>query len=496
MNNSTNSTNSQKHTSAGNQPAGNPWAQSTKECLHELVSSEKGLQITEVRARLSRQGRNLLAEPRRRTALRMIRDQLTGFLNSLLMAAAVVAWIVGQNKDALMIVVVVSFNTILGFAQEFKAEKTLASLKKLVPQVARVRRSGNQMDIPASELVRGDIVLLEAGTRVPADCRLLQAESLEADESSLTGESAPAKKEHRAVFPQTQPLAERSNMLFMNTTITRGRAEAVVTSTGRLTEIGKVAQMIGSIELPRTPLQQQLDGLGKRLAFVSLIIVGIISALDYFRAVPPIRIAMNAISLAVASIPEGLPAVVTVTLALGILKMARKKAVVKRLAAVETLGSTNVICTDKTGTLTLNEMTMQHLWILHKFYSPGEIQNLSSTLQHQEFLVPLLLCNDAQENAHGFLGDPTEIALVKFGKAMNVDVAALRASLPRTAEIPFDSSQKFMATLHNTQLGQIVAVKGAPDVVLGKCSYLYNGTTAATPLGKTEANEVSTAIQI
>ena len=317
----------------------------------------RGLDAAGVGERLARHGENRLAEKPPRSKWLLLADQFRSLLILVLVAAAVLAGSIGDLKDAVVILVVVVLNALLGFWQEHRAEATLAALKKMLSPTARVRRDGGVHEIPATGLVPGDLVLLEAGDRVPADGRLLIAHNAEVDESTLTGESQPVGKDAQAQVPATAPLAERLNMAYMNTVVTRGRLELLVTATGMATEMGRLTGMLEAAEPGPTPLQVQLDGLGRRLAVIAGVVIALILTLGLLRGQPWMETLLTSIALAVAAIPEGLPAVVTVTLALGMQRMASKRAIVKRLAAVETLGSTTVICSDKTGTLTLNQMT-------------------------------------------------------------------------------------------------------------------------------------------
>lgn len=467
-----------------------PWAVTTEECLTCLKTSRKtGLTNEQVISRLARFGSNRLIERPPRSAFRVVIDQLKGFLNALLGVAAITAWSIGNIKDALMIGAVVAFNTVLGFLQEYKAEKTLAALKDMIPRRTHVRREENIFEVGADQIVPGDIIILDAGSRVPADGRIVFAQTLEIDESALTGESVPVSKQADAEVKIKAPIADRSNMAYMNTIVTRGRAELLVIATGASTEIGKLAEMIGSIEVPPTPLQKQLDKLGKRLAGFAVGIVAIIGIFEYFRGDTLSEVAMESISLAVASMPEGLPAVVTVTLALGLYRIAKKHAVIKRLAAVETLGSTNVICTDKTGTLTLNQMTAEAFWFSSRTFEVSNGFQKSDVSQFALLVEPLALCNDVQIHNGKFIGDPTEVALVKLAIDMGSDVKHLRAERLRLAEIPFESEHKFMATIHSSHSQIEILVKGAPDIILSHCNQIVTDE-GFRPLTSERATEV------
>ncbi len=434
-----------------------------------------GLTEDEARQRLAAHGENRLAETPPRSPWLKFLDQFKGFLVIVLILAAVLAWAIGDLKDAVVILVVVVFNAILGFYQEHRAEQTLAALKGMLAARARIRRDGRVLEIDAAHLVPGDIVLLEAGDRVPADGRLMAAHSLEVDEAALTGESHAVAKATAALDSHDLALGDRSNMLFMNTVVTRGRAEMLVTATGMQTEMGKLAGMIAETPEAETPLQRQLDTLGKRLAAIAGVVVLVIFAIAIARGDPWTEAAMTAVALAVAAIPEGLPAVVTVTLAIGMWRMAKNRAILKKLAAVETLGSTTVICSDKTGTLTMNQMTARALWFAGKrlavsgegYAAEGRIEPGGDL---RPALLPMALCNESRVHDGKLVGDPTEGALFVLAQKGGLDPLDEQARSPRLAEIPFDSAHKFMATFHRA--GEVVEmyVKGAPDVLLARCA--------------------------
>lgn len=438
-----------------------------------------GLSHAQASARLHHHGENILAEAKPRPAWRKYLDQFRNFLVIVLLLAAVLAWSIGDLKDAIVILLVVIFNATLGFYQEHRAERTLAALKGMLAAQARVRRASRMEDINAAHLVPGDIVLLEAGDRIPADGRLLSAHNLEVEEAALTGESHAVGKSIQPLEAAHLPLGDRLNMLYMNTVVTRGRAELLVTATGMSTEMGKLAGMISSAQESETPLQRQLDTLGKRLAAIAGGVVAIILALDYARGLPMAQAAMTAVALAVAAIPEGLPAVVTVTLAMGMHRMAQNRAILKKLAAVETLGSTTVICTDKTGTLTLNQMTARAGWYGgHRFtisgegYAPeGELHLPEYMPDLQPLLLPMALCCDSHVQGGHLVGDPTEGALWIMAEKGGMNPEIERERAPRIAEIPFDAAHKFMATFHYANDRVEMFIKGAPDVLLTRSSH-------------------------
>ena len=454
---------------------------STNAALEYLASDRtRGLGEKDAAERLCRDGPNRLAERPPKNPWLLLLDQFKGFLILILMGAAVLAGVIGDIKDALVILFVVIINALLGFYQEFRAEKSLAALKKILSLEAEVRREGKTRLLPAEQLVAGDIVLLDAGDRIPADGRLLVAFNLEVDESSLTGESHTVGKFPDALGSMQIPLAERVNMLYMGTSVTRGRAEMLVTATGMATEMGKLSGVLAEAEEGPTPLQVQLDSLGKRLALIACVVVVIMLVAGLLRGEPWLTMVMTAVALAVAAIPEGLPAVVTVTLALGLHRLAKHKAIVKKLAAVETLGCTTVICTDKTGTLTVNQMTARALYACaHLFEVEGQgystrgriVLDDSFKLSDLDAVLRCFsLCNDTHLRSGKVVGDPMEAALLVLATKGNLDPQNLRESMPRIAEIPFDAAHKYMATFHLVEGRVQVFVKGAPDVLIGLCT--------------------------
>jgi len=465
------------------------------ETAHALEADPaRGLTEAQVNERRTRYGENRLAEKPPRSKWLLLADQFKSPLILVLLAAAVLAGSIGDLKDAVVILVVVVLNALLGFWQEHRAEATLAALKKMLSPTARVRRDGAVHEVPAATLVPGDLVLLEAGDRVPADGRLLVAHNAEVDESTLTGESQPLGKDALAQVPATAPLAERINMAYMNTVVTRGRLELLVTATGMATEMGRLTGMLEAAEPGPTPLQVQLDGLGRRLAVIAGVVVAVILTLGLLRGQPWMETLLTSIALAVAAIPEGLPAVVTVTLALGMQRMAKQRAIVKRLAAVETLGSTTVICSDKTGTLTLNQMTARAAFYRGRRLAIGGEGYLAlGTIATEDgepvgdleaLLVPAALCNESRIRDGALIGDPTEGALLALAAKGGVDAQSLAEHRPRIAEVPFDSAHKFMATFHRDGDLVRIYVKGAPDVLLGR-SAAWLGPDGPTDLDDT-----------
>ncbi len=418
-----------------------------------------GLTPEEVERRRGEIGPNRLAEPPTRPAWKKFLDQFRSGIVYILIGAAVLAGMVGDVKDPIVIFIVLLINAVLGYVQEAKAESAMDALKEMLVARVKVRRGGTLQEVSTEDLVPGDVVMLEAGDRVPADGRLLVAVNASVDESALTGESVPVDKTVDPISGDggaggDLPLGERKNLGFMNTTVVRGRAELLVTDTGMATEMGKVAELLNEGDPGPTPLQRQLDTLGKRLAIIAVAAVSLVFVLQLVQGETFADAALGAVALAVAAIPEGLPAVVTVTLAIGVSQMAKRNAIVKRLHSVETLGSTTVICSDKTGTLTLNRMTVRDV-----VGDPAVGLRAGS------------LCNDAALVPDGgYVGDPTEGAIVVAAAEAGIDVAADRAAHPRIGEVPFDSATKFMATYHRDGDDVVVHVKGAPDVLLARCA--------------------------
>jgi Ca2+-transporting ATPase len=456
------------------------WCLSVAESYAESRATSSGLTAHEAADRSKRFGTNQLAGTPPRSAFSILFAQLKGFLNYILMAAVLFGVIAGDLKDAAMISAVVIFNTILGFFQEFRAEKTLEALKSMVAPNAQVRRQGVVIKVPAAEVVPGDTILLEAGDRVPADGRIVVAHALEIDESSLTGESVSTAKRDAEFDRADAPLADRFNMAYMGTVVTRGRGELLVTAIGGLAEIGKIASQLGEVKVKLTPLQIQLGHLGKFLALIVLAVVIVLAVFEYLRGESFRQMMMEAVALGVAAVPEGLPALVTVTLALGLRRMSKRHVIVKRLVAVETLGCTTVICSDKTGTLTMNQMTAKSIWHRQRLFTVsgegyernGIVERLgaSSATDLSRVLIPAALCNDSQVSDGKLIGDPTEGALLVLAEKDGVDIRIAKSRYLRIAEVPFDSRHKFMATLHDEGGRQTIFAKGAPEVLLELCT--------------------------
>ena len=450
---------------------------SVKETTEKLDTDiEKGLTAEEVNSRREKYGRNELKAKPKKSLLQKFLDQFKDFMIIVLIIAAVVSGLVNlsQNEsmaDTFIILIVVIVNAIIGVAQENKAEKSLEALQKLSSHVAKVVRNGKMEVIQSAELVPGDIVILDTGDFIPADLRIVEAVNLKVQESALTGESVAVDKFDEAISEDEIGIGDRKNMLFSSSLITYGRGKGIVVETGMTTEVGKIAEMINETEEDETPLQIKLNNLGKTLGIVALVICAVIFVVGLLYGKSPLNMFMTAVSLAVAAIPEGLAAVSTIVLAIGVQRMVKRNAIVKKLPAVETLGSASVICSDKTGTLTQNKMTVK------KVFANGELIDLEDVKDFNEELRNLfqaeMLCNDSKRAEDGSLtGDPTETALIEMGEKVNYDLE----KYPRIAEIPFDSERKLMSTVHKVGDKFIVYTKGGVDELLSKCTtYAKNG---------------------
>lgn len=448
------------------------WHQKTiDDTLRELTSTIAGLSDEETRERLKKYGFNVLKETKKKTHFMMFLDQFKDFMIIVLIVAAIVSGVIGELTDTIAIIVIVFLNAIIGFVQEYRAEKAMAALKSMAAPTATVIRNGKPSDIPAAEIVPGDIVILEAGRIVPADIRLIEVAQLKIDESALTGESIPVEKHAKALQDEMTSIGDRKNMTYKGTTVTYGRGTGIVIATGMDTELGNIAAMLQEEQEVKTPLQKRLARFGKKLAIAILVICAVIFFFGLLRGEPPLLMLLTAISLAVAAIPEALPAVVTISLAIGAKKMVRQNALIRKLPAVETLGSVTYICSDKTGTLTLNQMTVDEIYLDDKTVKRREIpQYLSRSAQLSTLVKALALSNDAAEDKHGkIIGDPTEIALYLVAKDSGFKKDVLIQDYPRIAEIPFDSERKCMTTLHKNPDGGIISfTKGAAEVLLEK----------------------------
>lgn len=443
---------------------------SIEETSAELGSSRKGLSGEDARKRLDENGPNELQEQARRTPFAMLLSQFTDFMILVLLGAAVLAAVIGDLGDAMPIIAIVILNAVIGFVQEFRAERAMAALREMAGNSATVVRDGSPVAIPAREIVPGDLVLLEAGNVVPADLRLVEAAHLKAVEAALTGESLPVEKVTEPLADPELSLGDRRNMAYKGTIISYGRGAGVAVATGMGTELGRIATMLQNEEETRTPLQKRLAVFGQRLAVAILIVCAIIFTLGFLRGEPLLLMLLTAISLAVAAIPEALPAVVTITLALGARKMVKQNALIRRLPAVETLGSVTYICSDKTGTLTLNRMTVEKVAV-----NGGELplQEACSTGGEaaRHFMMALALCSDVRLDGEGnLMGDPTETALSAAALSCGYDRKELEKNYPREAEVPFDSDRKLMTTFHREGDGFTSYTKGAVEAILDRSS--------------------------
>lgn len=457
----------------------NPYSSQASRLITEFETDpQKGLSLSEAEKRKEQYGENRLREKKKKSALWRFLDQFKDAMILILIAAAVVSFTVvcleknwGDLFEPVLIILIVILNAIMGVYQEGKAEKALDALKSMSAPRARVIRDGQEKIIDASDLVPGDIIRLEAGDFVPADGRLIQSAGLKSEESALTGESVPSEKDALAAVDDGAPLGDRHNMVYSGCSITYGTATALVTATGMNTEMGKIANLLDNEEEGQTPLQQKLAQLGKYLGILALICCGIIFAVGLLNGIPVLEIFMTAVSLAVSAIPEGLPAIVTIVLSIGVQRMVKKNALIRKLPAVETLGSASVICSDKTGTLTQNRMT------LTKAYTEGssDPENISSnnTEEVKKLLMYATLCCDGSVvfngNEEQHIGDPTETAIVLAAHKNGMEKQELNRKYPRLAEIPFDSDRKLMSTVNRIDGKNIVIVKGAFDVMAPRC---------------------------
>lgn len=457
----------------------NPYCQNNDELLKELsVDPKKGLDSQEVSIRLDRYGQNKLKEKKKKTTLQRFFDQFKDAMILILIAAAIVSFVVvcveqnwGELFEPALILLIVILNAIMGVYQEGKAEKALDALKNMSAPHARVIRDGKESIIDASQLVPGDIIKLEAGDFVPADAKLIHSAGLKSEESALTGESVPSEKDYLAEVKEGAPLGDRQNMVYSGCSITYGTATAVVTATGMDTEMGKIAGLLDNEEDTQTPLQQKLAQLGKYLGIMALAACAVIFVVGLVSGTPVLEIFMTAVSLAVSAIPEGLPAIVTIVLSIGVQRMVRKNALIRKLPAVETLGSASVICSDKTGTLTQNRMT------LTKAYADGdsdtELISSSNSEKIRKLLMYGTLCCDGsvvfEDDEEKHLGDPTETAIIVAAHKNGMEQGDLGEKYPRLAEIPFDSDRKLMTTVNRIDGKIVVIVKGAFDVMAKRC---------------------------
>ena len=459
----------------------NTWYnKSIEETEKELETNIKsGLTQNQVQEKQTKYGFNELTAKKKKSLIVKFLEQFKDFMIIVLIIAAIVSGVIGVAEgegitDTIIILIVVIVNAIIGVAQENKAEKSLEALQKLSSHASKVIRDGKLIVIPSRELVPGDIVVLDTGDYVPADLRIIEAVNLKSQESALTGESVPVEKMAAKITSDEVGIGDRTNMLFSSSLITYGRGKGIVVETGMDTEVGKIAQIINSTEEGTTPLQEKLNKLGKTLGIVALAICAIIFIVGMLYGKEPIHMFMTAVSLAVAAIPEGLAAVSTIVLAIGVQRMVKKNAIVKKLPAVETLGSASVICSDKTGTLTQNKMTVEK--IFYNDYLISMRDNIAIDSELEKLIYISMLCNDTKVGADNELtGDPTETALIDMGMKLNIDVHKI-FDVDRLAELPFDSDRKLMSTVHEVNGKYVVYTKGAIDELLKRCdNYIVNG---------------------
>ncbi len=434
-----------------------------------------GLTENEVKKRRDKYGENKLDEQKKESLLKRFIKQFNDFMIIILLVAAVISAVVakmqgtGDYIDSIIIIAIVVLNSIMGVVQEAKAEKSLEALKNMSAPVAKVKRNGRMIIVKSSELVPGDIIELEAGNYVPADCRLINSHNLKIEESSLTGETVPMLKEAGSILAENTALGDMNNMAFATTIVVNGHAEAIVTETGMHTKVGQIAKMIITDEAPQTPIQKKLGEVGKTLGIACLIICGVIFVIGLLKKIEPVEMFMTSVGLAVAAIPEGLPAIVTIMLSIGVTRMAKKNSIIRKLPAVETLGSSSVICSDKTGTLTQNKMQVTKI-------TNGKGEALNQT---KEFILELAtMCTDTQieKTQEGFNidGEATEVAITSCALRNNKNKNDLYINMKRVNELPFDSDRKMMTTVHLANGKYRVITKGAPDVLLKRCTKYYD----------------------
>ena len=471
--------------------------------LSEFNTGEHGLSEQEAKQRLRQYGYNRLKEKKKLSKLEIFIRQFKSFIVAILLAAMLISLFVGEFIDSIVIGVILVLNAVFGFIQEYKAEKAIEALKKLSSHKSKVIRDGKEQEILSEQIVPGDILVLEEGILISADARLFEAKNLETQEASLTGESLPVNKLESAIKADSV-VAEQHNMAFSGTTVTRGRGRAVVVATAMKTEIGKIAEMIQAEKEELTPLQLQLRSVGKWLGIATILICLIVFLVNYLKGGNLIEVLLVAVSLAVAAIPEGLPAVVTISLALGVQRMIKRNVLIRKLPSVETLGCTTVICSDKTGTLTHNEMTVREIFFNNKVFEvTGAGYNTQGSFMHDgkeaaekelELILRIgCLCTDAVLDTENnkVIGDPTEGALIVSCAKAGMKKEQLEKKFPRIDEIPFDSERKLMTTFHHAREGKkstytTAYVKGAPDVILGRCSHIFenNKVRIITPSDK------------
>jgi Ca2+-transporting ATPase len=466
---------------------------------HLRTSPRTGLSADEAAARLRRYGPNALSQVGARRGIKIFLSQFTDFLVLVLIGACIVSAFLGEYVDAAAILAIVMLNGILGFVQEFRAEKSLQALREMAAPKAAVVREGHETVVDTRDVVPGDLVRLRAGDRIPADLRLVEGHNLQVDEAALTGESLAVEKEAGVELDDDMPLADRRNMAYTGTVVTYGRGDGLVVATGMDTELGRIAALVQEVGGEETPLQQRLAKLGKFLVWATLALCGIMFGAGLLRGVPAQEMFLTAVTLAVAAIPEGLPAVVTIALAIGVQRMVRRHALIRRLSSVETLGSTSVICTDKTGTLTENRMVARRAYV-----NGREVVRAEAPDDLKDLLATAMLCTSdfiyaAKTGDYSFGGErsnPTEAALVEAALAAGVDARDLASQYEFQAEVPFDSKRKRMTAVFGRNGDRVAVVKGAPEIVLELCSALMEGEAEKplTEVGRDEVQEANAAL--
>ena len=450
------------------------YQKSVQEVMKEFDVTQQGLSDYEVRQRHKENGFNELEEGKRKNAIQVFLEQFNDFLVIILIVAAAISAFLGELESSIVIVIVIVLNAVLGTVQHIKAEKSLDSLKEMAAPIAKVLRNGEVIKIPSREVVVGDVLYLEVGDYICADGRMMESYRLQVNESSLTGESEAIEKTEALIDKAELAIGDKRNMVFSGSFVTNGRGRAIVTSIGMATEIGKIANLLQNAKEKKTPLQMNLDHFGKRLAIGIIIICLIILGLDILRGRELVDSFMFAVSLAVAAIPEALSSIVTIVLAFGTQKMAKENAIIRKLRAAESLGSISVICTDKTGTLTQNKMTVQHMYVNEQTLK-ADRANINNAL-HKNLMSMALLCNDSISTEEKEIGDPTEIALLNWSKLYNFDEGNVRQQYFRVGEMPFDSNRKLMSTIHRINNRYMMITKGAVDELLSRIVRMETST--------------------
>mgnify|MGYP000329529821 FL=1 len=465
---------------------------SAEEVKQDINGKQEPLTAAEVKAHQEKFGPNELVEGKKKTTLQIFLEQYKDFLVIILIAAAIVSGFLGDAESAIVILIVITINAILGTVQTVKAEQSLASLKKLSGPEAKVLRDGSVVPIPSAEVTVGDIVMLDAGDYIPADGRLLESASLKVDESALTGESLGVEKMTDAIEGEV-PLGDRTNMVYSGSFVTYGRGSFVVTGIGMETEVGKIASLLKTTSEKKTPLQVNLDQFGQKLSIIILVFCGILFGINVFRGGNIGDAFLFAVALAVAAIPEALSSIVTIVLSFGTQKMAKEHAIIRKLQAVEGLGSVSIICSDKTGTLTQNKMTVEQYYVNETVIPADKIDVEDS--EQEKLMYFSILCNDSTNVDGVEIGDPTETALINLGSKLGLDIQKIRGEYPRESENPFDSDRKLMSTKHTIDETPIMVVKGAVDVIMGRTASIQCGdeVRAITPedIEKIEAQNQS-----